>query len=102
MAIQAGFGVKDIKTYRLGMSYNKDPNASLPNKFYYEVTEKTTETWAEGLNFYHNPNAKIPLDPDIFPTIAHHFLLEDGNIESWMPDFHPYASFTIHTHTASK
>ena len=96
MAIQSGFGVKNIKTYRTGFSYNKDPHASLPNRFHYEVTERSTETWAEGLDFYHNPNAKIPLDPDIFPTIAHHFLKEDGNIESWIPDFHPYASITSH------
>lgn len=96
MAIQSGFGVKGIKTYRMGMSYNKDPNASLPNRFLYEVTENSTETWAEGLDFYHNPNAKIKIDPYLFPTIAHHFLRKDGNIESWMPEFHPYASITSH------
>jgi hypothetical protein len=99
MAIQAGFGVKGIKTYRHGFSYNRDPNASKPNIFQYEVTERSTETWAEGLDFYHNPNAKIPLNPDIFPTIAHHFLRNDGNIESWMPEFHPYASITSHVKT---
>lgn len=78
------------------MAYNKDPNASSPNIFHYEVTEQSTETWAEGLNLFHNPRAKIPINPDIFPTIAHHFLKEDGNIESWMPEFHPYASVTTH------
>jgi hypothetical protein len=96
MAIQAGFGVKDIKTYRWGFSHNNDPYASKPKKFFYEVTEESKETWAEGLDFYHNPNAKIPLNPDIFPTIAHHFLRNDGNIESWIPGFHPYASITSH------
>ena len=64
--------------------------------FHYEVTEKSAETWAEGLNFFHNPNAKNPLNPDIFSTIAQHFLRKDGNIESWMPEFHPYASITSH------
>jgi len=97
MAIQSGFGVKNIKTYRCGMAYNKDPNASKPIVFHYEVIENSTETWAEGLNLFHNPNAKMPVDPDIFPTIAHHFLRKDGNIESWMPEFHPYASITLHT-----
>jgi hypothetical protein len=96
MGIQSGFGVKNIKTYRWGMAYNKDPNATLPNTFHYEVTEQSTETWAEGLNIFHNPRAKIPINPDIFPAIAHHFLREDGNIESWMPEFHPYASITTH------
>jgi len=96
MAIQSGFGVKNIKTHRWGIAYNKDPNASKPNTFHYEVTENSTETWAEGLDLFHNPNAKFPIDPTIFPTIAHHFLRKDGNIESWMPDFHPYASITSH------
>jgi len=96
MAIQAGFGVKNIKTHRWGMAHNHNPNASLPNMFHYEATEKSTETWAEGLNLYHNPKAKIPINPDIFPTVAHHFLRNDGNIESWIPEFHPYASITSH------
>jgi hypothetical protein len=96
MAIQAGYGVPYIKTFRWGMSHNHDPNASSPNMFHYEVTEKSNETWAEGVNIFHNPKAKIPIDPDIFPGIAHHFLREDGNIESWIPEFHPYASITSH------
>jgi hypothetical protein len=96
MGIQAGFGVKNIKTYRWGISHNNNPNASLPNMFHYEVTEKSTETWAEGLDLFYNPKAKIPIDPDMFSGIAHHFLRKDGNIESWIPEFHPYASITSH------
>jgi hypothetical protein len=99
MGIQAGFGVKDIKTYRHGISYKHDPNSSLPDMFNYEVTEKSKETWAEGLDMFHNPKAKIPINPDIFPTIAHHFLKDDGNIESCIPEFHPYASITSHIKT---
>jgi len=96
MGIQSGFGVKEIKTYRMGFSYNNDPNASKPNGFHYEVTENFLETWAEGMDLYHNPNAKIPIDPELFPSIAHHFLQEDGMILSCMPEFHPYASITYH------
>ncbi|GHV46043.1 hypothetical protein AGMMS49546_33320 [Spirochaetia bacterium] len=96
MAIQAGYAVQNIKTFRWGMSHNHNENASLPNMFHYEVTEKSTETWAEGLNVFHNPKAKKPLDPDVFPGIAHHFLRKDGIIESWLPEFHPYASITSH------
>jgi len=79
------------------MAYNKDPNSSKPIIFHYEVTEDSAETWAEGLNLLHNPNAKMQVDPDIFPTIAHHFLRKDGNIESRMPEFHPNAFITLHT-----
>jgi len=96
MAIQAGYGVSKIKTFRWGMSHNHDPNASLPHIFSYEVTEKTEETWAEGINIFHNPKAKIPLEPEVFHGVAHHFLHKDGQIESWLPEFHPYASITSH------
>jgi len=96
MGIQAGFNVPNIKTFRWGMAHNHDPNASKPNLFNYEVTEKSNETWAEGLNLFHNPKAKQQIAPEIFPTIAHHFLRDDGNIISWLPDFHPYASITSH------
>ena len=30
-----------------------------------------SETWTEGLNVFHNPKAKIPLDINFFPD-AHH------------------------------
>ena len=96
MGIQSGFGLKNIKTYRMGLSHKHDPNANMPNKFQYEVTENSTETWAEGLNLFHNPKAKITIDPEIFPTIAHHFLKDNGNILSYIPEFHPYASITSH------
>jgi hypothetical protein len=96
MGIQAGFAVKGIKTFRYGMSYKHDPNSSLPNMFSYEVTENSNETWAEGLDLFHNPHANLPINPDIFPTIAHHFLKSDGNIESLIPEFHPYAYITSH------
>jgi hypothetical protein len=42
---------------------------------------------------FHNPNAKHPVDPDMFPGIAHHWFL-DGQIKSWLPEFHVYNSFT--------
>ena len=32
-----------------------------------------SETWAEGLNVFHNPNAKIPLDPIFFPNAYHYY-----------------------------
>jgi hypothetical protein len=96
MGIQAGFGVKNIRTFRHGTSYKHDPNSAKPNLFSYEVTENSKETWAEGLDLFHNPYAKIPVDPDLFPDVAHHFFRDEGNIESWIPEFHPYASITSH------
>jgi hypothetical protein len=43
---------------------------------------------------FHNPNAAHPIDPGMFPSIAHHRLI-DGQIRSLIPEFHPYSSLTI-------
>jgi hypothetical protein len=91
----AGFGRPDICMLRIGTCYNHDPDATEPLPFSLEVTPGTyTEAWGQGLSMYHNPGAKYPVDPDLFPSIAHHF--DDGDVmRSTMPDFHPYASKTI-------
>ncbi|MNJ75917.1 hypothetical protein D3C77_730990 [compost metagenome] len=54
---------------------------------------EVAETWAEGLSMFHNPNAKYPIDPDMFSGIAHHWFT-DGRVKSWLPEFHVYNSFT--------
>lgn len=93
MGIQAGFGVENQTVIRSGVRYKDDPNASEPEAFKYEVTEESNETWTEGMNLFHNPNALIKIDMDLFPTICHHELI-DGVIRSTIPEFHPYFSFT--------
>lgn len=42
---------------------------------------------------YHNPNAILPVPRELFPAIAHHNFRE-GQLESRLPVFHPYASVT--------
>ena len=44
---------------------------------------------------FHNPNATHPVNPDLFPSIAHHFF-EGGLVRSIIPDFHPMMSMTLH------
>ena len=94
MGIQAGFGVKDQVVRRFGDFYNPDPKALRPLPFTYVVTEETHETWSEGVNLFHNPNAKYPIDMELFENIAHHKFI-DGDIHSWLPDFHPISSMDI-------
>jgi hypothetical protein len=91
MGKQAGLGSDRIKIIREGTKHNHDKNASVPDFFYYEVTEDCEELWSEGVSIYHNPNAKISLDPKLFPSVAHHFM-EDGQIHSILPEFFPYNS----------
>jgi hypothetical protein len=92
----AGFGDDKSIMFRSGVCHNHDPNAVLPLPFYFEISpDKVTETWAEGLSMFHNPNAKHPILRELFPSIAHHEF-RDGQIYSSIPEFHPYTSVTIH------
>jgi hypothetical protein len=92
----AGFGSRRIRMVRHGTRYDPNPNASRPTPFVDEVTRAGyTEDWVEGMNVYHNPQAKIPLGPGMLEGAAHHFLRHDGQIRSLIPDGHPYGTETF-------
>lgn len=94
MGFLAGFGLPGQRMIRVGLKHKYDENSALPEPFRFEVKQgEVTETWAEGLSMFHNPHAKHPVDPRLFPNIAHHFY-EEGQIRSLLPEFHPYTSFT--------
>ncbi|OMP74564.1 glycosaminoglycan attachment site [[Flexibacter] sp. ATCC 35208] len=93
MGKQAGLGSMKNSLIRAGMRHDHDPNAVVPIPFHYVVNEECNETWAEGVSIFHNPNALIKIDPKLFPSVAHHFLI-DGKILSTFPDFFPYFSMT--------
>ncbi|WP_454808317.1 hypothetical protein [Paraburkholderia fungorum] len=80
----------------MGACHYHDPSSSKPLLFQFEVKPgEVTETWAEELSLFHNPNAAIPVPDDMFPNIAHH-RLQDGQFRSFIPEFHPYMSMTFH------
>lgn len=94
MGLLAGFGLPNQRIFRQGVMHRHDPNAALPDPFFQEVKQGVvTETWAEGLSMFHNPNATHPVDPDLFPGIAHHWF-RCGQVESLLPELHVYSSFT--------
>jgi hypothetical protein len=91
----AGFGRKDVKLFRGGVCHDHQPNATEPQRFYFEVTPATcTEDWTQGVALFHNPNANHPLPPEVFPGVAHYFLRK-GRIAALFPDFFPYSSRTF-------
>ncbi|MHB8253555.1 MAG: hypothetical protein ACYDEV_07630 [Acidiferrobacter sp.] len=90
----AGFGIPEHRMMRAGTKHKHDNNAALPEWFSFEIKQgEVTETWAEGLSLFHNPKAKHPVDRGLFPNIAHHYF-DEGQIQSYLPDFHPYGSYT--------
>lgn len=94
MGKQAGFGESNIKLIRRGTMHDHDPNASLPKLFAYEVDESCEETWAEGMNMFHNPRALHPVPEELFPSIAHHYFKDDMIVAN-LPEVHVYSSMTM-------
>jgi hypothetical protein len=70
----AGIGSKNIKMLRFCALYNPDPFATDPIFKTLDVdSPEYEESWGDGLLMYHNPNAKIPVDPNLLPDISHIF-----------------------------
>ena len=89
MGVCAGFGAENVVLIRSGRAWDPDPDAADPLPFVQVVTEGGAESWSEGMDVFHNPNALHPLDPDLLPRAAHHRLIEDGRMMTtstgWKP-----------------
>lgn len=97
MGVLAGFGSGRVGLIREGNMPDPDPNAAEPLRFRSIVNAPGyTETWVEGLNVYHNPDAEEPMDSGLFPGAAHHHCASDGQVTSSLPASHSFASTTIH------
>jgi len=94
MGKQAGLGSDKLNLVRMGNYYNHDPNAAVPNTITYPVNENSPETWSEGVIIFHNPNAKQPLDPEMFDERVAQCFYKDEFIHSVMPELFPYNSIT--------
>lgn len=92
----AGFGNREVRMVRSGLARGeRNPGDPRPTMFQQDIRDQAyTESWIEGAVVLHNPNARIPLDPDLIPGAAHEFLQPDGSIMSLLPDFQPYISRT--------
>ena len=96
MGVVAGLGSKRIRVCRQGTVYDHDPDAEVPSTFSVEVTERAySESWAEGLNVYHNPKALFPISESMLPGPGHHWLLPDGQSSAMLPEWHVIASRTF-------
>lgn len=94
MGKQAGLGSEVPILIRVGAFYNHEPNAYKPKFITYQVNEDSNETWSEGTVIFHNPNAKIPLNPAFFDDKVAQSFFEDELIYSKMPKVFPYNSYT--------
>lgn len=100
----AGFGDRRVRMIREGVRRNDENLADRqPRQFREEVhAPDYRETWVEGAIVLHNPNARIPLDPDLVLGATHEFLQPDGRIKSLLPGNPPYFSSTVITFEGEK
>lgn len=95
MGLLNEFAPEGSEMVRTGLGIIHDANTVRSQPFCFDVGSPSyREMWSEGLEVYHNPNALYPLSRNVFPKAANHYLLADGQIESYYPDFHPLGSIT--------
>lgn len=95
IGLQAGFGSGNTTLIRSGIALERANNTVNPVDYQYIVSDNyRIETWAEGLEVFHNPRATHPLPMDTFINAAHHRVTDSGGVESMMPSWHPMQSFT--------
>jgi len=96
MGAIAGFGSKRVRMIRRGLAADSNPNASEPREFEHDVyASGYSESWVEGMDVFHNPAAKIPLDPWALLGASHHTVHSDGQVETLTPEWHPLSSKTF-------
>ncbi|GFE77465.1 hypothetical protein NTCA1_51140 [Novosphingobium sp. TCA1] len=95
MGIRAGFGDKYVTLRRSGIRHVPGPDAFEPLPFDEDVEAAASlENWSDELAMFHNPNAEVPLDPEMFPGIAHYHLIQ-GEAVWFGPPGRVLASQTI-------
>jgi hypothetical protein len=95
MGVVAGFGSPRVRMIRRGIAVPANPSEPNLREFQLPVTEAGySETWIEGLDVYHNPRAKHPLDPRMLPDSAHFFCQPSGELRGIVPPWHPLFSCT--------
>jgi hypothetical protein len=78
MGVRAGFGDRFVSLVRKGGLSDPAPGAFDAVPFDLDIENPDYhEHWPDELQMYHNPNALVPIDEDLFPDIVH-YRFEDG------------------------
>jgi len=80
MGVLAGFGDPEVTIVRKGLVNDPSPDAFEGIPFEFNIEDPAyQEQWADEIEIYHNPRARIPLPHDVFEGVTH-FFLEDGEL----------------------
>ena len=81
---------------RYGLKYDPNPASLKSMEYNYHVKNSNhIEDWKEGVSIFHNPNAKLPLNRDLFKDFRQIWNDKDGKYDGYIPDFSPFTSQTI-------
>lgn len=95
MGVRAGFGDPSVTLTRSGILNDPTPGSFEGIQFSLNIEDPGySENWADEIEIYHNPNAAVPLDPELFESVAH-FSLQDGELVWRGPSPRVLASTTI-------
>ncbi len=85
MGVAAGYAPPDHRYFRRGTILGRTEEDVELQVFGVEVsTDGYRETWADEIQIFHNPSAKIPLNPDAFAGLTQHMLV-DGSLKTDLP-----------------
>ncbi|MDH7447242.1 hypothetical protein [Aquimarina sp. 2201CG14-23] len=86
---------KELMIFRIGSKFDDSkPNAPAKDFTYQVEKGKSIEDWNESLTIYHNPNAKFPLDRNVFHNVRQIWINEDGKFDGIMMKNYVFHSIT--------
>lgn len=91
-----GFGGEGIKMYRQGWLRDPNPNATEGIPFCVDIDAlEYFESWRESITMYHNPQARYPVNWELFPRMTHLVWSEkDQTYQGLYEDHHVLSSCT--------
>lgn len=95
MGRQAGLGTFESQLFWTAAYHDHTPGALLPIIKMHEIDESCTENWSMGATIFHNPNAKLPVNPDLFDIQVAHVFMENGKLLNLVPPIHPYQGWVV-------
>lgn len=93
MGMIAGFSSQETHIFRNGVLLDLKNTKMLPFS-HPIIVGKSTETWASGIWIFHNPNAKKPLDKNVFHRAINVFLINGQRVYHSSERYHVIRSST--------
>lgn len=95
MGYQAGMSDNFIIMQRGGFAFYKDSDLYGINFSQSIIPGEMKENWSESVSVFHNPNAKIPLDRNLFKNVRQVWINEVGDLDGTMPELFVFHSKTL-------